>query len=65
MAGKYMTDEVWNKESLQSISTYSLNRALVNINKSWRSDWPDTYIEYWATYYNKVEEELINRGYYE
>jgi len=60
-----MTDEVWNKESLQSISTYSLNRALVNINKSWRSDWPDTYIEYWATYYNKVEEELIRRGYYE
>ena len=60
-----MTDEVWNKENLQKTSTYSLNRTLVNINKSWRSDWPDTYIEYWTTYYNKVEEELIKRGFYE
>jgi len=60
-----MTDEVWNKENLQKTSTYSLNRTLVNINKSWSSDWPDTYIEYWTTYYNKVEEELIKRGFYE
>ena len=54
--------QVWCEDNLRKQTPYQLNRTLVNISKKWSSAWDLGVQMYWATYYNKVEEEMIKRG---
>ena len=56
---------VWDTDNLRKQTPYELSRTLININKKWNLEWDLGIQMYWATYYNKVEEELIKRGYYD
>ena len=61
----YHLQSVWSAENLNKTSDYHLQRTLINIEKKFSQDWSAEDQAYWTIYYNKVEEELINRGIYE